>query len=230
MKTRYSVLFLGAILAMGSCEIDNYDEPQAMFTGQITYQGEPIRVETDEVRFQLWQSGFGKEGPLDVHVAQDGSFSSLFFDGDYRLDFISGQGPFRANIVNAQQGDTIFVTMNGDTHMDLEVTPYYMIRNAEMGLSGSTVQASATLEQVITDEDARDVERVTLYLNDSQFVSDNSDENIARTDADLADPTSVDVALDIPSDYNNPYIFARIGVKIAGVEDMIYSQVQKLDL
>lgn len=217
-------------MSLGSCEIDNYDEPEAMFTGQITYQGEPIRVETDEVRFQLWQSGFGKEGPLDVHVAQDGSFSALFFSGDYRLDFIDGQGPFRANIVNEQQGDTIYVSLNGDTTMDLEVTPYYMIRNAEFTNSGSTVQASANLEQIITGEDGRTVERVTLYLNDSQFVSENSDENIARTDADLTDPTSIDVSLDIPADYNNDYIFARIGVKIAGVEDMLYSRVEKFDL
>ena len=34
----------------------------------------------------------------------------------------------------------------------------------------------------------------------------------------------------LPDGYAKPYIFARIGVKIVGVEDMLFSPVQKLDL
>lgn len=228
MKTRYFIILLGLILTVASCEIDNYDEPETYFTGQITYQGEPIRVGADEVRFQLWQSGFGNEGPLDVHVAQDGSFSALLFNGEYRLDFLDGQGPWRANIVNQQQGDTIYINLNGDTNMDLEVTPWYMIRNAQFNLTGNTVEASADLEQIITGEDARNVERVTLYLNSTRFVSNESDENVTRTDADLSDLDNLNMSLNLPDNYNRDYVFARIGVKIEGVEDMLYSRVEQL--
>ena len=231
MKIRYFILLFGITLALESCEIDNYDEPDSYFQGSITYEGEPIGVETDEVRFQLWQSGFGTEGPIDVHVAQDGSFSSLLFKGDYRLHFIPGQGPFKANVVNEQQGDTIYVNLNGDLTMDLEVTPFYMIRNATFDQSGGVVSGSASLEQIITTgDDAKSVERATLYLNDSRFVSNNSDENVANADADLTDIANLDVEVDIPSDYIRDYIFVRLGVKIAGVEDMIYTEVQRLEL
>lgn len=229
MKKTYYILFLGLMLSLASCEIDNYDEPEALFTGAITYQGDTIRVAQNDVRFQLWQSGFGNEGPMDVHVAQNGSFSALLFKGDYRLKFLDGQGPFKANYVNEQAGDTIYLDINGDTNMELEVTPYYMVRNPQINLSGNTVQASIDLEQVITGEAAKDVEHVTLYLNTTQFVASNGDMSIARSDADLTDLNNLSMSLEVP-DVPQDYIFARVGVKIVDVEDMIYSPVVKLNL
>ncbi|MEO2062842.1 MAG: DUF3823 domain-containing protein [Christiangramia sp.] len=229
MNTKYYILFLGLMLSLVSCEIDNYDEPQASFTGALTYQGDTIRVAQNDVRFQLWQSGFGKEGPLDVHVSQDGSFSSLLFNGDYRLKFIEGQGPFKALSQGTSQGDTIYLNLSGDTNMELEVMPYYMIRNPEMNLAGASVNASIDLQQVITGEDARDIEHVTLYLNTTRFVSANGDMHVARADADLGDMSNLNMTVDIPGEVVQDYIFARVGVKISGVEDMIYSPLQKLN-
>jgi len=229
MKAIYSILFLGIILGFTSCEIDNYAEPDAFLSGQITYEGDPIMIGFNEVKFQLWQSGFGNEGPIDVHVDQDGSFSARMFSGHYRLKLDEGQGPFKANFVNEQLGDTILLDLNGDQNINLEVTPYYMIRNSQYNMTGSTsIEASTSLEQIITGEDAKDVERVTLYLNSTIFVSSNNDENIARGDADISDLSNLSMSVDIPENYTKDYIFARIGVKISGVEDMIYSPVEKL--
>jgi hypothetical protein len=228
MKAIYSILFLGLILGLTSCEIDNYDKPDAFLTGQITYQDDPIMVGYNEVRFQLWQSGFGNEGPIDVHVDQDGTFSSRMFSGNYRLKLLDGQGPFRANFVNEQLGDTILVDLNGDTNINIEVTPYYMVRNSQFSISGNTVEASASLEQIITDDDAKNIEHVTLYLNSTMFVSSNNDENVARGDADISELSNLSMSVDIPEDITQGYIFARIGVRISGVEDMIFSPVEKL--
>jgi hypothetical protein len=131
--------------------------------------------------------------------------------------------------VNEQLGDTILLDLNGDQNINLEVTPYYMIRNSQYNMTGSTsIEASTSLEQIITGEDAKDVERVTLYLNSTIFVSSNNDENIARGDADISDLSNLSMSVDIPENYTKDYIFARIGVKISGVEDMIYSPVEKL--
>lgn len=228
MKTRYYILFLGMILSFGSCEIDNYDKPEARFSGAITYEGDTIRVAYNDVRFELWQSGFGNEGPMDVHVAQDGSFNSLLFKGDYRLNFIDG--PFKPNFVSEQQGDSIYLDINGDTNMNLEVTPYYMVRNPQFSLSGNNVQSSINLEQVVTDEDAKDIDHVTLYLNTTQFVSPRSDGSIARVDADLTNLDNLSMAVSIPENVRQDYIFARVGVRISGVEDMIFTRVEKLKL
>jgi hypothetical protein len=228
MKTIYSILFLGLILGFTSCEIDNYDKPDAFFSGQITYQDDPIMVGYNHVKFQLWQSGFGNEGPIDVHVDQDGSFSARMFSGTYRLKLNEGDGPFKANFVNEQLGDTILVDLNGDTNLNIEVTPYYMVRNPQFSISGNTVEASASLEQIITGEDAKDIEHATLYLNSTMFVSNNNDENVARGDADISELSNLSMSVDIPGDITQDYIFARIGVRISGVEDMIFSPVEKL--
>ena len=72
-------IYLAAIaLLFASCEIDNYEEPESFFTGNIVYNGEPIEVGAREVRFQLFQPGFGALAPLDVHLDLDGSFSGRF--------------------------------------------------------------------------------------------------------------------------------------------------------
>jgi len=226
--SNYICLFAVALL-FASCEIDNYEEPESFFTGQIVYNGEPIEVGAREVRFQLFQPGFGNLGPLDMHLDLDGSFSGRFFDGDYKLKFINGQGPFKAYEVNEQQGDTIFISLRGNTEMDIEVLPYYMLSNESFSTGATAVDASANFEQIITDADARNIDFARLYLNDTEQVSNNGDYHMVWTDMTVGTGT-LSGSTGIPDDYNKPYIFARIGVKIAGVEDMLFSPVQKLDL
>ena len=226
--SNYICLFAVALL-FASCEIDNYEEPESFFTGQIVYNGEPIEVGAREVRFQLFQPGFGNLGPLDMHLDLDGSFSGRFFDGDYKLKFINGQGPFKAYEVNEQQGDTIFISLRGNTEMDIEVLPYYMLSNESFSTGATAVDASANFEQIITDADARNIDFARLYLNDTEQVSNNGDYHMVWTDMTVGTGT-LSGSTGIPDDYNKPYIFECIGVKIAGVEDMLFSPVQKLDL
>ncbi len=114
--------------------------------------------------------------------------------------------------------------------MNLEVTPYYMVRNPQFSFSGNNVQASIDLEKVITNEDARDIDHVTIYLNTTQFVSPSSDGNIARSEADLSDLNNLSMSVDVPENVEQDYIFARVGVRIQGIEDMIFSEIVKLDL
>ncbi|EAQ48476.1 DUF3823 domain-containing protein [Leeuwenhoekiella blandensis] len=223
-------IYLAAIaLLFASCEIDNYEEPESFFTGNIVYNGEPIEVGAREVRFQLFQPGFGALAPLDVHLDLDGSFSGRFFDGDYKLKFINGQGPFKAYEVNEQQGDTIFISLRGNTNLDIEVLPYYMLRNEAFNAGTAAVDASASYEQIITGADARNIEFARLYLNDTEQVSNNGDYHMVWSDMTVGDGT-LNGSTALPDGYSKPYVFARIALKIAGVEDMLFSPVQKLDL
>lgn len=229
---KYSIVLLGIATLLHSCEdIDNFDEPKTFLTGHVSYQGDSIYLGNNEVEFQLWQSGFGKLTPLGVRLDQDGTFSARLFDGQYKLVFVKGQGPFRTNIINDQQLDTILIDLKGDQQTAIEVTPYFMVRNANFQNTASTISGSCAIEQIITDVDAKTVERVTLYVNETQFVSDNGDFNAARADADINDLSSINVTVNLPEHLTSkPYVFARFGVKIAGVEDMIYSKVEKIKL
>jgi hypothetical protein len=49
--------------------------------------------------------------------------------------------------------------------------------------------------------------------------------------ADITNPNNVVLGVTIPTNTQaQGYIFARIGLKIAGVEDRIYSPVKKINL
>ena len=229
MKNIYYVLMLLAVFALGSCEMDNYDEPESFFTGRITYNGNPIGVDQRQVRFQLWEPGFGVLTPINVPVDQDGSFSARLFDGDYKLKFIDGQGPFRTIVQNEQQLDTLFVNLRGDMSLDVEVMPYYIFNNIQISNSGTTVSASCGLEQIITGENAKNVERVTLYINKTLFVGDGPAYSIARADADISDLNNISTSLEIPElSPSQNYVYARIGVKMVDVEYLLFSPVEKI--
>jgi hypothetical protein len=234
MKFRsYYIILCALAVLFTSCSKDTYDAPGSTFSGRIVYNGEAINVAYNQVRFQLWQPGFGKLTPIDVTVKDDGSFSSLLFNGSYKLSFPGGQGPYMTK-QNGSAKDTIALEINGSKTMDIEVIPYYMVRNPQFLISSGKVTGSIKLEKVITDANAKNIERVTLYLNKTQFVSEAGSGNIAKTDlagSSIVDMNNITLDVNVPSlARTQNYIFARIGVKISGVEDMLYSPVKELPL
>lgn len=235
MKIGYNFLILFILsIGLASCKYDNYDAPNATLQGKIVYNGEPINVAVNEVNFELWEPGWQLKNPISVTVAQDGSYSASLFNATYKLAFRPNQGPFRMVHNSATDSDTILVDVSGSTVLDIEVEPYYMIRNPQFTLNDNVVNATASLEQIITGEDARNIEQVSLFLNKTQFVDQRGDYNLARTDvagADIEDLSDISLSTNVPDLVRSQsFIYARIGVKIEGVEDMLYSRVQRLEL
>lgn len=235
---KHLTLFIICV-AMLSCKKDNYDAPSVTLEGRITYLGEPINVSSKDVTFELWEPGWGKNGAITVNVKADGSYAALLFNGNYKLIIPPSQGPFRSKLNNETNSDTVLLQLNGSKTMDIEVIPYYMIRNPQLVLSGTDiVNASFKLEKIITDVNAKDIENVFLYLNQTAFVDGTN--YIARTNlagVDITDPENVSLQVTVPADISSTgttgdqsYVYARIGVKISGVEDLIFSPVQKIDL
>ena len=229
IKFQYIGLLL-LIIGFAACKKDNFSAPAATLSGKVQYQGEPIQLEYGKVSFELYQYGFGRVAPIGSSFSQEGTYSVLLFDGDYKLIIPNGQGPFQWAQTAAGNPDTLAITLKGSQTLDLEVRPYYMIRTPQFALAAGKVNASFKVEKIITDAGAKDIEQVTLYLNKTQFVS--GDFNVAQTSLSgsaITDPNNINLETNIPvmSPVQN-YIFARVGVKIAGVEDRIFSPVQKL--
>lgn len=227
------------ILTAFSCRKDNYEAPSAMLSGHITYQGVPVNVSSKDVTFELWEPGWGKNGAINVAVNEDGSYSALLFNGNYKLVIPPSQGPFRSITDAETKSDTMLLTINGSRELDIEVMPYYMVRDAKMELGGTrSVNSSCRLEKIITDANARNVETVFLYLNQTRFV--DATNYIARASlsgSDISDPANVHLSVNIPdvisgngTTGNQDYVFARIGVKISGVEDLLFSEVQQINI
>ncbi|MGQ1891599.1 DUF3823 domain-containing protein [Thermophagus sp. OGC60D27] len=224
------ILFVAGILAC--CEYDNYEEPHSRLNGHIVYEGEPINVAYNALFFHLYEPGWQLSYPIRVEVAQDGSYSALLFDGEYKLIIDSNQGPFR-NLTNPEtQSDTILVSVKGETELDIEVEPYYMIRNASVSVSGQKVTANFGLEQIIKDEDARSIEEVFLCVHKRQFVDNfNNLSSVELEGVDIEDMDLITMSINVP-EMTPPqdYAFVRLGVKISGVEDFLFSEVFKVEL
>lgn len=196
-------------------------------------KGEAIGVEYGQVPYELYQYGFGKVGPIGSTFAPDGTYSQLLFDGEYKFIIPNGQGPFMWKKTASGAPDSLTITMNGNQTLDIEVTPYYLIGGAQFTASGGKVSGSCKIEKIITDPaNAKDLEKVTLYINKTQFVSGAN--NIASSSLNgsaITDPNNIQLSVSVPNIVPaQNYVFARIGIKIAGVEDMFFSPVQKVQL
>jgi len=230
-KIHYIIL-LAFAFGVQSCKKDNYEAPASTLNGRISYNGEEIGLEYNQVPLELYQPGFGKSGAIATTFAQDGTYSSLLFDGQYKLIIPNGQGPFRWQENTSGGRDTLNVTVQGNQTLDLEATPYFMIHNAAYTVSGTTLSATCRLDQIITDANAKTVESVTLFINKTMFVSRAN--NIANTElaaSAITDPANISFSVNIPSiTPTQNYVFARVGIKISGVEDMIFSPLEKIQL
>ncbi len=232
MKIKFHHIILAAgCLMMLSCKKDNVDAPSSMLSGKLVYKGESFGVEKDQVPYQLYQYGFGKVGPIGQTFLQDGTYSSLLFDGEYKLIIPNGQGPFLWKKTVAGNPDTTVITIRGSQTMDLEVTPYYMIRSPQIVVAAGKVNATFKAEKIITDAvNGRNIESVGLYINKTQFAANGT--NIANTSmagSAITDPNNITLSVTIPTiTPTQNYVYARIGIKIVNVEDRIYSQLVKL--
>jgi hypothetical protein len=229
MKTKdIHILIVVCIFIITSCGYDNYDAPDSRFEGSVVYQGEPLNLDFRDVRFELWESGWKQKRRIDLQIDQNGSFSALLFKGDYKLYIPKNAVPFRA----AEESDTILVEIRGDRKMDIEVNPYYLVKNASISNTGKTIHATFAIEQVLTGANQKDIERVTLYVSKTNLVSSRTDVGgaVSLNGGDIVDRSNIHLTREIPDmTPNQPYVYARIGVKLAGVEYSIFSPVQKLN-
>ncbi len=223
MKAILFSLLAGLFLLTG-CAKDNYEPPKSTLTGRVIYDNQPVGVRTNGVQLELWQRGYQLFTKIPVQVAQDGTFSAVLFDGDYKLVRLRGNGPWVDNT------DTINVQVRGAATIDVLVQPYYVIRNPTIQRSGTNLTASASVAQVAA---GRAIERVTLYVGTTQFVDVTN--NVASASlqtaalADLSKPLALSLVLPT-SVASRPYSYARIGVKTVGVAELLYTPVQKITL
>lgn len=234
MKNLFRYVIITVLLiSVYSCKKDNYSEPGTFLTGSLMYKGDSVQVERNQVPFQIYQYGFGKVGAINGTFAQDGSYSEVLFDGDYKLIIPNGQGPFISKQTSSGAPDSLAISLHGNQSVNLEVTPYYMVRNTQMSASSGSVTAKFKAEKIITDSVmAKNIERVSLYINKTQFTSGGDNIAVANMDGSaITDPNNITLSVAVPTiTPTQSYVYARVGIKIANVEDMIFSPLQKIQL
>jgi len=231
MKTIKVLIIVLVALGTGACEYDNYDAPGSKFEGRVIYQGAPLQVDSRDLKMELWEIGWKKKIKIDVQVSQEGTFSALLFDGDYKLYIPRNTVPFKVPVNDKTHSDTLLVEIRGSQTLDIEVTPYYVVKNTAMSNTGRKINATFSLEQIITDANAKNVDEVFLYVSKTNLVASRDDVGgvVSVKGADITDLNHVTLSREVQAlTPDQPYVFARVGVKLAGVEYLIYSPVQKI--
>jgi|SRR5215217_3958727 len=225
MKTKYLLTLIAAAgLFFTACKHDNFVEPKATLSGRVVYNGEQIAVRNNAVQLELWQDGFALRAPINVNVAQDGTFSASLFDGTYKLTR-KGNAPWLQ-----QSTDTIVVQVKGQTKLDVPVTPYFTIKNANFNIANNTVTANFVVDKVVAANN--NLQNVKLYLGSSILTDEvraefKADANVAT----LVLGANSTITATVPNSLRSlTHVFARIGVKSSATGEYNYSAIQKIPL
>lgn len=221
---QFIILLAGLGLLASGCQKDNIAPPESQLSGRITFQNEAVGVRGQGgVQLELWQRGEKFRNKIPVFVAQDGTYSATLFDGEYKLTRLRDNGPWLNNT------DSITVQVRGNTVIDVPVLPYFVVRNATITKTGTAIMASCQVSQATA---GRNIESVTLFVNNGQFVDTNNSlvGRTVKSGADVSNLTQpLTFSLALPSTARNA-VYARIGVKTQGVGELYYSPVQKITL
>lgn len=223
MKLKSILYILIASIFISGCAKDNYDPPKSKLTGRIVYNGEPVSVRSGGVVFELWQHGYQLFRRIPLNIAQDGSFSALLFDGDYKLVRAKGSGPWLDNT------DSIDVQVRNGSTLDVPVQPYYFLKDVVFEKNGAEVKATFSVQTI---NNSRALEYVRLFIGPNYILDLNN--NSANKQANLATINinqPITLTATIPSSLaNESFIYARVGVKTTGIAELLYSQSQKVQL
>jgi hypothetical protein len=202
------------IMAAG-CKKDNYEKPASTLTGRVVYEKSPVGVRSNAVQLELWQHGYANFSRIPVYVSQEGDFSAKLFDGEYKLVLRQGNGPWLDN------ADSLDVSVHGSTNIDVHVNPYFILTGTSFVRNGDQLTVTTTITQV---HDNLPLEAVRLYIGKTNIVDQVNKVADVTAAVDISQPVSLTITLPEKTTY-----YARIGVKIAGVAEQVYSTVQKAE-
>lgn len=219
LKTIKSCLILLIGLGAASCEFDNFEEPKSKLTGRVVYNNEPLGLRSDGVQLELWQHGYDLFQKIPVYVAQDGTFSAVLFDGDYKMTLIRGNGPWM------DRTDSIDVQVRGSQMIDVEVQPYYVVSNSSVSVNGNNLSVSFTIDGINTN---RNLEFAAVYMGRTSLTDAVRNEGVVDIPADQIElGTPVTIEVPIPNGLSGrSEIFVRIGAKTVGVPELVYTQAE----
>ncbi len=220
MKKHTYILMLIAVLIFANCGVDNYEEPTSMLTGRITYGDYPIGLEHGKIKMKLFQDGYDLYQEIPVYVSYDGTFSAILYNGKYRLVGMDDGCPW----VNDQYA--MELDIQGDMEIEYVVIPYFTLNNVIFSLSDNSLIGRCTIEQIVKDKRA---EQLNLYIGKSHFLDNNSYNHLVQMNINSPRIGENIIIQNISNVLeNNEILYARFGLKIEGISEMIYSSIMRI--
>lgn len=223
MKRKLLYLLLLPVVFAG-CKKDNREAPASTISGTIKYGNLPVGLRSNGVQLELWQHGYQLFSKIPVYIKQDGTFEARVFDGDYKLTFLKGNGPW------ADRTDSMDVHVKGSVNLDVTVDPYFIIKNETFQRNGTTITGTFNLQKV---NQGKALELVRIYIGQTIITDQNNNaantQKTASAITDLSQPVTVSAT--VPASLAaGDYVYARVAVKTAGVPELLYSQPQRIAL
>src|SRR5690606_24155158 len=110
--------------------------------------------------------------------------------------------------------------------LDIAVQPFYTVSAARFSRSGSQLDASF---QVNSINPVRAVEMVAVYVGRTAILDAVRNEaNLIVSGAELDLSSPIGLSINLPASLSGRDVYVRVGVKTAGVQELIYSTVEHL--
>jgi len=149
MKTINLYIVLILTLFISSCELDNYDAPDAKFFGSIIDTETNENIPQDLIQgavIEYIELGDFENPPIQqLRFKADGTFrNNLMFSGSYQIQPVRGN--FKAVLAE-------IIDVKGDTEHTFRTIPYIRVKdvNIELSADSSLVTATFTLDQTVGD-------------------------------------------------------------------------------
>jgi hypothetical protein len=192
-KIKYSLWTIICLMAIASCDLDNYDEPDARFFGKIIDEttGENFIMSSQGLQVRMWETSY-KENPTprDINVKDDATFNNnKLFPGEYQALVSNGAfWPMRDTL-------TVRLTSGKATEQNFTVTPYLKVSIVDYSLNGATLNIRGKIEAPIAAGlprvlDIRPFVAITRYVGSANITA-------------YSDPFRIDINKDfseIPAD------------------------------
>lgn len=158
------VLAFAAVLMPVSCiEVDNFEEPEAHFTGRIidSTTGLNLLADQGECRVRIFEKSYSlNPGPQDIPLKQDGTFNNKrLFNGTYDIVPEGAWWP----------QDTVRLGIGRNTvTKDFEVTPYLTLFDFKAELQDGKLVMSCRIDAPIK-EGLPQIMDIRPFLSLNQF-------------------------------------------------------------
>lgn len=219
------ILILGLFLVTG-CELDNFDEPKSEFKGRFVYEGEALQLRgtayDNDCMMYAYQEGpeYENRGAINLFVNSDGEFNSLMYDGFYKIVLRQDRGPW------IPRKDTIEVNIKGNQILDVEVTPYFLIKDTKIDFQNKVVKVKCKINQVV---ETASIDRAVIYISKTKLVDNVA--KIAEKSFTNLNPGEHEFTFDLSDNGVTDaakFLYARVGVKARQGNDYIFSEVTQL--
>lgn len=252
MKIKHAIGAIAGILVFGltGCgDLDNYEGPNGGIRGKVVDLAtgknipQPVNASTG-LKIHLVQQDWVVEAEAQFFYGMlDGTFTNTtLFNGAYTMELEQ---------TNFFPVDKQLVTIQGQTEVVVEATPYANAELTDVSVADRTVNARIQVGRSWkwqSDDRGCKLTKVLLYWNASKQIDKESTHNLGsvtvacdnREDADVLG-TATAVSLDITDNYNKYahiirsngnkiYVRAAVVTKKGGAEYYNYSEPQELVL